>query len=256
MGGAVCWQNDAEQVMNCSKTLQITNLNCRQSLQLTNTLLKKQQAPVFVKNKREMYEKVADKVCLVTTLKCRQSLHINIPHSFVCLFCFASFWGKFGERNNKPQTHVIQSAHQLYCLLNNPSYHISTVRICTEDVMEVVTTRAKEEVEQNVKTNIFIAIYTTAHARLKLYSALETLQERVLYYDTDSVIYKWRPGQVEIPLGVFLGDFTDEVEGDPIIEFASGGAKNYGYEIRGGKEECKMRGFSLNYRNKLLCLKG
>ena len=74
----------------------------------------------------------------------------------------------------------------------------------------------------------------------------------MLYYDTDSVIYKWRPGQVEIAWGVFLGDFTDEVEGDPIIEFASGGAKNYGYETRGGKVECKVRGFSLNYRNKLL----
>ena len=74
--------------------------------------------------------------------------------------------------------------------------------MCSEDVLEVVTTRAEEEVEQNVKTNIFIAIYTTAHARLKLYSALETLQERVLYFDTDSVIYKWRPRQVEIPLDV------------------------------------------------------
>ncbi|CAH3173203.1 unnamed protein product, partial [Porites evermanni] len=126
---------------------------------------------------------------------------------------------------------VLSSQHRLY--------HISTVRICTEDVMEVVTTRAEEEVEQNVKTNIFIAIYTTAHA------------QRVLYYDTDSVIYKWRPGQVEIPLGVFLGDFTDEAEGDPIIKSASGGAKNYGYETRGGKVECKVRGFSLNYRNKL-----
>ena len=165
---------------------------------------------------------------------------------------FSSFWGKFGERSNKPQTHVIRSAHALYALLNDPSFHISNIRICSEDVLEVVTTRAEEEVEQNVKTNIFIAIYTTAHARLKLYSALETLQERVLYYDTDSVIYKWRPGQVEIPLGVFLGDFTDETDGDPIIEFASGGAKNYGYETRGGKVECKVRGFSLNYRNKLL----
>ena len=146
---------------------------------------------------------------------------------------FSSFWGKFGERSNKPQTHVIRSAYALYALLNDPSFHISNIRICSEDVLEVVTTRAEEEVEQNVKTNIFIAIYTTAHARLKLYSALETLQERVLYYDTDSVIYKWRPGQVEIPLGVFLGDFTDETDGDPIIEFASGGAKNYGYLTRG-----------------------
>lgn len=104
--------------------------------------------------------------------------------------------------------------------------------------MEVVTTRAEGEVDQNVKSNIFIAIYTKAHARLKLYSVLETLQERVLYYDTDSVIYKWRPGQVEIPLGSVLGDFADEVEGDSIIEFARGGAKNYGYETRGGKAEC------------------
>ena len=72
----------------------------------------------------------------------------------------------------------------------------------------------------------------------------------MLYYDTDSVIYKWRPGQTEIPLGVFLGDFTDECEGDPIVEFASGGAKNYGYVTRGGKFECKVRGFSLNYKNK------
>ena len=89
----------------------------------------------------------------------------------------------------------------------DPSYHISNIRVCSEDVLEVVTTRAEEQVEQNLKTNIFVAVYTTAHARLTLYSALETLQQRVLYYDTDSVIYKWRPGQVEIPLGVFFGRF-------------------------------------------------
>ena len=107
----------------------------------------------------------------------------------------------------------------------------------------MVTTRADEQVERSLKTNLFIAIFTTAHARLKLYSALETLQQRVLSYETNSVTYKWCPGQVEIPLGVFLGEFTDEVEGDPIIEFASEGAKNYGYETREGKVECKVRGF-------------
>lgn len=40
----------------------------------------------------------------------------------------------------------------------------------------------------------------------------------------------------------------DETEGDPIVEFASGGAKNYGYKTRGGKFECKVRGFTLNVR--------
>lgn len=58
-----------------------------------------------------------------------------------------------------------------------------------------------------------------AHARLKFYEALDTLQERVLYYDTDSVIYRWRPGQVNLPLGNLLGQFTDELGGNPIVEF-------------------------------------
>ena len=56
------------------------------------------------------------------------------------------------------------------------------------------------------------------------------------------------PGADRNPLRVFLGDFTDECEGDPVVEFASGGAKNYGYVTRGGKFECKVRGFSLNYK--------
>ena len=198
-----------------------------------------------------MYENNAEKVCILTLLFAGKFCHLRTP--LICfMFFFTSFWGKFGERNNKPSTHVIQSAHGLYSLLKDPSYHISNIRVCSEDVLEVVTTRAEEQVEQNLKTNIFVAVYTTAYARLTLYSALETLQQRVLYYDTDSVIYKWRPGQVEIPLGVFLRDFTDENDGDPIIEFASGGAKNYGYLTRGGKVECKVREFSLNYRNKLL----
>ena len=74
---------------------------------------------------------------------------------------------------------------------------------------------------------MFIVAFTTSQARLKLYGALDTLKERVLYYNTDSVIYRWKPGQVDLPLDEFLGEFTDEVSGDPIVEFVSGGAKNY-----------------------------
>ena len=48
----------------------------------------------------------------------------------------------------------------------------------------------------------------------------------------------------------FWGEFTDEVAGDPIVEFDIGGSKNYGYLTRGGKVECKVRGFSLNYKTK------
>ena len=93
-----------------------------------------------------------------------------------------------------------------------------------------------------------MAAFTTCHSRLKLYESLDTLQQQVLYYDTDSVIYRWRPNQPSITTGDFLGDMTDELDGDVITEFVSGGAKNYGYLTRAGKVVCKVRGFTLNVR--------
>ena len=52
-------------------------------------------------------------------------------------------------------------------------------------------------------------------------------------------------------LGNYLGDFTDEFDsGDYIIEFVSGGPKNYGYKTKNGKVECKVRGFRLNAEGK------
>jgi len=69
----------------------------------------------------------------------------------------------------------------------------------------------------------------------------------MLYFDTDSVIFLSRPGEENPKLGDYLGDFKDELStGDYILQFASGGPKNYGYLTKKGKEECKVRGISLN----------
>ena len=60
------------------------------------------------------------------------------------------------------------------------------------------------------------------------------------------------PSPSFLKLGVreFLGEFTDEMDGDVIVEFCSGGAKNDGYLTKKGKTECKVRGCSLNYETK------
>ena len=124
------------------------------------------------------------------------------------------------------------------------------MRICSEDVLEVVTTMDQDAYQNSFKINVFIAAFTTAQARLKLYGALDQLKERVLYMDTDSIVYKTREGQAMLPTGRFLGQFTNETPGDSIQEFVSGGPKNYGYLTKKGKTECKVRGFSLNYETK------
>lgn len=87
-----------------------------------------------------------------------------------------------------------------------------------------------------------MVVFTTALARLKLYDILEQLGEHVLYYDTDSVIYKTAPGLHDVPSGTFLGEMTDELSGKNITVFGSAGPKSYSYKTDGGKTECKNKG--------------
>ncbi len=99
-----------------------------------------------------------------------------------------------------------------------------------------------------------IAAYTTAQARLKLYSYIEKLGPRTLYVDTDSVIFTSKRGEWKPPLGDYLGDLTNEIPNNKIISFATAGPKNYGYELEkpgenGSRTCCKVRGITLNYKN-------
>ena len=117
-----------------------------------------------------------------------------------------------------------------------------------DETVEVHYKKKDEFAEQNNNVNIVIAAFTTAYARLKLYDLLDLLQERVLYYDTDSVIYVHEPGKPDPPLGDYLGDLTDELDaGDYITTFISGGPKNYAYTTNNGKAETKIRGITLDY---------
>ena len=142
----------------------------------------------------------------------------------------------------------MQNPAKLFSLISDDTLDITTMRLCTNDVMEVVYTSKDDNVVKGTKTNIFVAALTTSYARLKLYESLDVLQQQVLYYDTDSVVYRWQQGHPSIATGDMLGEMKDELDGDVINEFVSGGAKNYAYTTREGKTECKVRGFTLNVR--------
>ena len=47
----------------------------------------------------------------------------------------------------------------------------------------------------------------------------------MLYFDTNSVIYKSTTGEDLLETGDFLGDLTDELGGHEIVEFVSAGPK-------------------------------
>lgn len=92
-----------------------------------------------------------------------------------------SFWGKFGERQNKSVTGTVQEPSQLFNLLTDDTLDIPTTRLCTEDVLKVVHKSQHDAADKGTKVNIFIAAFTTCHAHLKLYQAMYTVKQQVLY---------------------------------------------------------------------------
>ena len=160
---------------------------------------------------------------------------------------FCMFIGKFAQRSNLTKTKTIHEPKEFFDLLYFSQFEVCDARMMNDDMIEVQYRNTEEFAEQNNKVNVVIAAFTTAYARLKLYDLLDLLQERVLYYDTDSVIYVHEPGKPEPPLGNYLGDLTDEMDGDYITSFVSGGPKNYAYRTKKGKTDTKIRGITLDY---------
>ena len=67
------------------------------------------------------------------------------------------------------------------------------------------------------------------------------------------MIYVGSPGKYDPPIGDYLGELTNELKkGEHIVEFVSGGPKNYAYKTNRGNEMCKVRGFTLHVTNSQL----
>ena len=81
--------------------------------------------------------------------------------------------------------------------------------LVSDEILEIRYEYGDKFVQPDPNTNVIIAVFTTAYARLQLYDELDILQERLLYYDTDSVIYLSQPGQPEPRLGNYIGDLTN-----------------------------------------------
>lgn len=139
---------------------------------------------------------------------------------------------------------------RLVKLLTDASLCITTVDILHDNMLKV-TYRAKEP--EALKTeNVILALFTTAHARLRLYGVMEELHDaggdsKLLYTDTDSVFYVQRSGERDPECGPFLGDLVDEYPDRKIVSFHSAGPKSYTYTFADGGSITKVKGLTLNF---------
>ena len=155
-----------------------------------------------------------------------------------------------------PQITYISEPAEYFDMLTSDHIIVIGIHFVSEEMVEMRYQYKEEFVEESGRTNVVIAAYTTAQARLKLNSYLEQLGPRALYSDNASVVYTSRSGEWKPELGDYLGDLIDEVPDKRMIECVTGGPKNYAYKIArpnkdGNTTICKVRGITLNYKNSL-----
>lgn len=154
--------------------------------------------------------------------------------------------GRFGLRNKLSKTLVTTSASQYAKIVFSDRMENVTAELVNEDTMSIVYTPKDGFVTEGTcvvcacilllalgpSTNVIIALWTTAAARIKLYRSMKAIVDtpgcRLDYTDTDSLIYSTPVGVEPVQLGDFLGQLKDEYPDKTILEYVCAGPKQYG----------------------------
>jgi hypothetical protein len=224
-----------------------------------NLFLKgKQEASNFpsnVKNNDEKEQYIDDYLKYEGIHLDKESINLNSGMRTVMKLLLNSFWGRFGMNTNKVIYKIIADPKEWFKMLTNKQFIIHNVDFTHKDYLQVYYSHQQNMLDNDNHVNIAIAAFVTCHARLKLYSELKRLNQRVLYFDTDSIVFVSKDGEYEPELGDYLGQFTNEIdskEGNFINEFVSAGPKNYAYKLDTGVTHALVKGFSLNQTSSLV----
>ena len=169
--------------------------------------------------------------------------------------CANNLWGRFAMRTDRLHTEFVHDQIKFFEILNDVQNEIHDIRILTDESVEITYKKLQDRIPENKNTNIFIGIFTTAWARLELFEVLNMVGKDVLYCDTDSCIFIDRGQNNLPPTGPLIGDLVDEIsqeygENTYIKTFLCLGPKNYSLALSNDKFITKIKGFTLNYRNK------
>ena len=182
--------------------------------------------------------------------------------------CLNSLWGKFGQRVELDSYDHFSEWNKLLAILTNDKVKTKAWHIITDRCVEL---RYTEDINYDIEPEYgseITAAFTTANARFRLMSMLLWLDpSQLIYCDTDSVIFRYDPGNPEhkypknderdIPDNVRFGDALGEWENEFgedewIDEIVVGGAKSYSYRTNKGKIVIKQKGITLDSANSKL----
>uniref|UniRef100_A0A1I8JBE5 DNA-directed DNA polymerase n=1 Tax=Macrostomum lignano TaxID=282301 RepID=A0A1I8JBE5_9PLAT len=145
---------------------------------------------------------------------------------FVAKIFLNSLWGKFCQRDDLTSTEIVDSYEAWLQRLTDPSIKFKSCEPVGESFMMLeYKPRFGGASERAFKyANVPIGVFTTSHAPLRLYEALEGLgPESFTPIPIRKVVYRCSPGEYEPPGGSSLGQWTDEVPaGCRMVQFTTG----------------------------------
>jgi len=164
-----------------------------------------------------------------------------------------SGWGKHCQRPNLSQSKIISKNDMDAERDFMQSYDHGYFTISSIIPMKCGTAYERKDLAKsnpNLHDSYIPAgIFVPAYGRLMLYEQMSKLGKRVLYHDTDSIIYIYDPTEdYNIPTSDIWGDWEEEDDSKIGIEsFTAIAPKSYGYRLSNGKEKTKFKGVSVKH---------
>nr|CAD2198086.1 unnamed protein product [Meloidogyne enterolobii] len=200
--------------------------------------------------------------------ECKQLFGINIEKEkmnpnkgkrALAKLALNNLWGRFSLRNfGLSKTLITDDPCEFSSYLDNHKIDVTGIDTLTDHTALISYMEKKEFVEEHECSNIVISLWTTSAARIHLLRAMQKVARTpgctLLYTDTDSLIFAHSVNNCPLQTGPHLGDLTDEYPDDEIVEYCSGGAKQYGLKLKKKnstdnhyKHVLKVRGMTLSH---------
>jgi hypothetical protein len=142
------------------------------------------------------------------------NIGLNHAKSGLAKLCLTSMWGKLKERNKRTRKKMITDPQELYRFLETPGVKLAALVFASDEV--VCASRryiADKKVPNLCHTTEVIGAYFTAVTIIHLYKYLESLKQKALYCDTDSVNFIQTDDQSDlVEKGDCLGVMTSELK--------------------------------------------
>ena len=158
---------------------------------------------------------------------------------FIAKLFLNTLWGKLAQRPNLRQTKVCNEYNDYWEIATDDTKIIKGELMVNDNCLLLNWEFKDDESAKNVNTSLAIASFVTSYARIELMTKIDEIEiipGRVLYMDTDSIIFRYKEGEPKPKTEDYLGCLADEISKDygenaVCTKFCSLGPKVYAMEI-------------------------